>query len=178
MSFFFFKTFAIITLLLSTKVKCEDIFKGIKKLSLNDNYFVTLNTGLYLFLVYPGWNISVSRFNSSVYKNDNDIIIIKELIYNNYFYVICLVNKYLFLFNEKNNITNSFLIEENDIIPSNYYELLPYKVIGKKIQFFIYLNKTEYSSSYIFLFYYKISLETSKIEKIDSYILEYNIINK
>ena len=49
MSFFFFKTFAIIILSLSIKVKCEDIFKGIKKLSLNDNYFVALNTGLYLY---------------------------------------------------------------------------------------------------------------------------------
>ena len=83
MSFFFFKTFAIITLLLSTKVKCEDIFKGIKKLSLNDNYFVTLNTGLYLYNYNLLNRALITSFNSSIYKNDSDIIIIKELVYNN-----------------------------------------------------------------------------------------------
>ena len=174
----FFKILSITIILLHTKVKCEDIFKGIKKLSFNDNYFVVLNTGLYLYN-YNLLNCAlITSFNSSVYKNENDIIFFKELVYNNQYYIFCMVNKYLFLFNEKNNITNSFLIDEDDIIPSNYYELLLYKVIDKKIQFFIYLNKTEYSSSYITLFYYKISLETSKMEKIDSYILEYNIINK
>ena len=174
MSFFFFKTFAIITLSLSIKVKCEDIFNGIKKLSLNDNYFVALNTGLYLYNYNLLNRALITSFNSSVYKNDNDIIIIKELIYNNYFYVICLVNKYLFLFNEKNNITNSFLMDEDDIIPSNYYDLLPYKVINNLIQFFISLNK----SSSITLFYFIISLETSKMEKSNQFNNEINVINK
>jgi len=45
----FFKILAIIIILLPTKLKCEDIFKGIKKLSLDDNYFVVLNIGLYLY---------------------------------------------------------------------------------------------------------------------------------
>ena len=174
MSFFFFKILSITIILLHTKVKCEDIFKGIKKLSLNDNYFVALNTGLYLYNYNLLNRALITSFNSSVYKNDNDIIIIKELIYNNYFYVICLVNKYLFLFNEKNNITNSFLIDEDDIIPSNYYDLLPYKVINNLIQFFISLNK----SSSITLFYFIISLETSKMEKSNQFNNEINVINK
>ena len=55
-----------------------------------------------------------NSFNSSVFKNNNDIIIIKELVYNNYYFIFYMVNKYLFLFNEKNNITNSFLIDEDD----------------------------------------------------------------
>jgi len=108
-----------------------------------------------------------------VYKNDNDIIIIKELVYDNYYFIFCMVNKYLFLFNEKNNITNSFLLNENDITPSNYYDLLPDKVSNNIIQFIISLNK----NSYITLFYYLISLETSKMVKISILNLGYNVYN-
>ena len=170
-----FFTFEIIILLLSTKVKCEDIFKGIKKLSLDDNYFVALTTGLYLYN-YNLLNYAlITRFNSSVYKNEKDIIIIKELVFNHYYFIFCLVNKYLFLFNEKNNLTNSFFLNEDDIAPSNYYDLLPYKISNNIIRFFISLNK---NISNINFFYYKISLETSKMEKINTFYTINNIINK
>ena len=163
----FFKPFGFIIFFLLNKVKCVDIFKGILKLSLNDNYFVALNTGLFLYN-YNLLNYAlITNFNSSVYKNDNnDIIIIKEFLYNKQYYIFCMVNKYLFLFNEKSNITNTFLIDEDDIISTNYYELLPYKVDNNKIYFFISLNK---GTSDIFLFYYKILLEASKMEKISSF---------
>ena len=62
----------------------------------------------------------ITSFNSSVYKNENDIIFFKELVYNNQYYIFCMVNKYLFLFNEKYNITNSFFIDDDDIIQTNY----------------------------------------------------------
>ena len=172
----FFKPFGFIIFFLLNKVKCVDIFKGILKLSLNDNYFVALNTGLFLYN-YNLLNYAlITNFNSSVYKNDdNDIIIIKEFLHNKQYYIFCMVNKYLFLFNEKSNITNTFLIDEDDIISTNYYELLPYKVDNNKIYFFISLNK---GTSDIFLFYYKILLEASKMEKISSLILHTKVINK
>ena len=85
-----------------------------------------------------------------------------------------MVNKYLFLFNEKNNITNSFLIDNDYIIPSNYHDLLPYKISNNIIRFLISLNK---NSDIIFL-YYKITLETSKMEKINGFYPEKNVYNK
>jgi len=170
----FFKILAIIIILLPTKVKSVDIFKGIKKLSLNENYFVALNTGLYLYNSNFLNRALITSFDSSVYKNNNDIIIIKELVYDNYYFIFCMVNKYLFLFNEKYNTTNSFFIDENDIIPTNYYDLLPYKISNNIIRFFISLNKDD---SYIFWNYYKISLETSKMEKLNTIYSDNHVIN-
>ena len=110
-----------------------------------------------------------------MFKNNNDIIIIKELVYDNYYFIFCMVNKYLFLFNEKYNITNSFFIDDDDIIQTNYYDLLPYKISNNIIRFFISLNKDD---SHIFWNYYKISLETSKMEKLNSLHSENNVYNK
>jgi len=172
----FFKGFIYIIILFSTQTKCEDIFKDIKKLSFDDNYFVVLDTGLYLYNSKLLNCALITSFNSSVYKNDNDRIITKELIYDNIYYIFCLVNRYLFLFNEKNNITNSFLIDEDDIISTNYYDLLPYKVENNFLRFIIPFNN---DTLRIYFLNYKISLETLKMEKINTrYITMNNIINK
>ncbi len=171
-----FKGFIYIIILFSTQTKCEDIFKYIKKLSFDDNYFVVLDTGLYLYNSKLLNCALITSFNSSVYKNDNDRIITKELIYDNIYYIFCLVNRYLFLFNEKNNITNSFLIDEDDIISTNYYDLLPYKVENNFLRFIIPFNN---DTLRIYFLNYKISLETLKMEKINTrYITMNNIINK
>ena len=172
----FFKDFIYIIILFSTKIKCEDIFKDIKKLSFDDKYFVVLNKGLFLYNSNLLNCALITRFNSSVYKKDNDIIITKELIYDNIYYMFRMVNKYLFLFNEKNNITNSFLIDEDDIIPTNYYDLFPYKVENNFLRFILLFNN---DTSRFYISSYKISLETLKMEKINTkYFTLNNIINK
>ena len=172
----FFKDFIYLIILFSTKIKCEDIFKDIKRLSFYDKYFVVLNKGLFLYNSNLLNCALITRFNSSVYKKDNDIIITKELIYDNIYYMFCMVNKYLFIFNEKNNITNSFLIDEDDITPSNYYDLFPYKVENNFLRFIIPFNN---DTLRIYFLNYKISLETLKMEKINTrYITMNNIINK
>ena len=139
-------------ILSSIKLVFSDAFIGIKKLSLFDSYFVVLETGLY---IYNFNNLDCSiilSFNSTVYKNNsNDKIIINGINDEYNSFILCLVNEYFFIFNEKNNKTNSYKM--NDIIPQNkkYYDLLPFKLESNNMSLiFVFYNN---ASKLIFYFY-------------------------
>ena len=110
-----FRYFLIIYLyyiLLSIKIVLGDKFIDIKKLSLSDSYFVVLDSGLYL---YDFNNLDCSlilNFNSSVYRHSNDKVILNELNDDDNSFISCLVNEYLFIFDENNNKTISYKIDD------------------------------------------------------------------
>ena len=159
----YFFILELLLLILSFNVVSEKEFIDIKKLSLSDSYFVVLDSGLYLYN-FNSLNCSIiERFNSSVYKlnNNNNRVILNELNYNDQHYILCIVNKYLFIFNEKNNKTCSFLLDIIDNSYYHYYDLLPYRFDNNKISFIIVCVK---ENSKLIFYFYNFSLN----EKIDN----------
>ena len=165
----------------SHKIKCDsslDEFIDIKKIPLNDNYFVVLNTGLYIYNFNTLICSLILKFNSYVYKEVNNKIVTKELDYKNKLYILCLVNDYLFIFNAHSNKTLSYKLNIEDIPNINYYyDLLPYKIINNTISFIIPFNKEENN---LIFYYFNFELNNNSISPNPNKILFDNleILNK
>ena len=112
-------------ILILIKVSFAGEFIDIKRLSISDNYFIVLDTGLYLY-----------NFNNS------DFAVI---------YIFCLVNENLFLFNEYTYNVLNYKI--NKIIPYQgyYYNIMPYKFECNNISFIISFNND--TDNLLFYFY-------------------------
>ena len=123
----------------------SNIFIDIKKLNLYDSYFVVLDSGFYLYNFKTLDCSFILGFNSTVYRDSGDNKIILDELHNEKdSLILCLVNQFLFIFNEKYNKTFSYKIEDN-VFPDNtnfYYNLLPYKIKGQKISFIIVSHKS------------------------------------
>ena len=89
--------------LLSIKVVFSGLFIDIKKLSSFNKYFVVLDTGLYLYNLNDNDCVLIRQF--SINKTVNDRIILDSLSDGKNHYILCLVDKLLFIFNENNNIS-------------------------------------------------------------------------
>ena len=114
----------ILFILLSFKSVLARVFIEIKKLSPYDSYFVVLDTGLYLYNFNIFECLIIQEFNNTIYKSKNNKVILQELNYENNSYMICIVNEFLFIFNENNNKTYIYQIKDNDITKDNYCDLL------------------------------------------------------
>ena len=124
-----FKNIIIIYLyyiLLSIKPTFGNEFIDIKKLSLFDSFFVVLDTGLYLYNFTTLDCSVIHKFNLTVYRSANNKIILNELIDEDRSLILCLVNEYLFIFNENNNKTISYKINNINLPNDKYYDLLPF----------------------------------------------------
>ena len=129
-------------ILILIKVSFAGVFIDLKKLYIYDIYFVVLDTGLYLYDFNTNDKGLIHKFKPNEFKNTtNDIINITELNYRHRAYIFCLINEYLFLFNEYNYKVYNYKI--NEIVPSQnyYYNIMPYKIEYYNISFFIALNK-------------------------------------
>ena len=151
--------------LLSIKVVFSGLFIDIKKLSSFNKYFVVLDTGLYLYNFNDKDCALVRQF--SINKTVNDRIILDSLSDGKNHYILCLVNKYLFIFNENNNRTITKTLNEISTYKSDdYCNLLPYKIEDNNISFITIFNN---GTSRLTFYYYNISLTenintTKKIE--------------
>jgi len=89
-------------------IKCQTYFKDIKKISFNNNYFVVLTDGFYLYNENLLNCTKIFCFNSSVYKNSDDKIILTKLEEESNSFVLCLINKYLFMMQKKTKLSTIF----------------------------------------------------------------------
>ena len=125
-------------------------FIDITKLSLNDKYFVILDTGLYLydsnFLICS----SIYEFKDE-YKESNNKIILKGFHYKSKAYIICLVNEYVFIYNENTYTILNYKIEQIILFKDCYYDMMPYKIENSYIGFIVVLNKD--NKNLLFYFY-------------------------
>ena len=62
-----------------SNIKCQTYFKDIKKISFNNNYFVFLTNGFYLYNNNLLNCSKIFSFNSSIYKNSGNKIILTKL---------------------------------------------------------------------------------------------------
>ena len=128
----------------------------LKKLSaLNNIYFIVFDTGLYLYDLNNQYLGLIHQFNQEEYGASKNLINITELNYRHRAYIFCLVNKYLFLFNEYTYEVFNYKI--NEIIPfqNYYYNIMPEKIENNNISFYIALNK---EATKLFFYYYNFNL--------------------
>ena len=114
----------------------------IKKLSFNNDYFVILITGLYLYDSNFKHCSLIHQFTEQEYiNNQTNKIDIAELYNEQKAYIFCLVNEYLFILDEYTYQLFDYQI--NEIIPFNdyYYDFLPYKIENNNISFIIVFNR-------------------------------------
>ena len=138
-----FLFFYLIFELLKNIVKCSAEFIDIKKVTIYDStYFVVLDTGLYLYNFNTFDCALIHKFNNSVYKNNpNNKFNITELTDKYNYFIFCLVNEYLFIFNAHNNKTFSYKINEYiNTFSNGYYNLMPYKFENNNISFILVCN--------------------------------------
>ena len=167
-----------ICIILSLKIVLSDLFVDIKKLNLYDSYFVVLNSGLYLYNFNTMDCSIILEFNSTVYKSSDNKINLTELYDDQNSFIFCLVNEYLFIFNEKNNETYSYKVDDiTDIMNiGGYYNLMPYKYENNNISFIIAYNQM---SAFLYFFYYNFPLNDSinePKEKMIVFSIEDNMI--
>ena len=157
------------------KIVSAGIFIDIKKLSISDNYFVVLDTGLYLYNLTNSDCALLHEFNDIEFRAFNNIINITELYNEHKAFILCLVNEYLFIFNEYNYKITNFKI--NEIIPFNnyYYNIIPYKIENNNISFFIAFNK---DIDNLYFYFYNFNLNDGINEPKIIIFDEMNIQNK
>ena len=149
----------IIYLLILIKAIYSESFIDMKKLSHNDYYFVILDTGLYLYdstiencsLIYQFNNEELNKEN--IEKNK---INITELYNVQKAYIFCLINEYLFIFNEYNYKLLNYSINEIATFKNGeYYNLMPYNIENNNISFIIAFNN---DTNYLLFYFYNFNL--------------------
>ena len=138
-------------ILILIKVSFAGVFIDLKKLYIYDIYFVVLDTGLYLYDFNTNDKGLIHKFKPNEFKNTtNDVINITELNYRHRAYIFCLINEYLFLFNEYTYRVYNYEINEIESFKNYYYNIMPYKIENYNISFFIALNKDKTKLEFYF----------------------------
>ena len=150
-------------------------FIDIKKLSLYDIYFVVLDTGLYLYDFNNEDFAKIHNFNNDEYKDNNNKINIAEIYNKNKAYIFCLVNEYLFLFNEYTYKIWKYKINKIDHSTDYYYNIMPYKIENSNISFIIALNK---DITNLFFYFYNFNINEGINEPKEIIFDNMNIQNK
>ena len=161
------------TLISLNNIKCTTYFKDIKKIAFNNNYFVVLTDGLYLYN-HNLLNCSkIFCFNSTIYKNSDDKIILTKLEEKSNSFILCLINKYLFIYNAKKNRIKYHLLNDIAIIRDNYCNIMPYKISGNFLSFVLVLSKK--NTANLNFYYYDYNINDKNIE-LKKEILYYNLM--
>ena len=171
----FKKEFYIIIILI--KVTFAGEFIDLKKLYSCDSYFVVLDTGLYLY-DFNNFECSfIHQFNQIEYRIDsNNNIILVELFYTYKAYIFCLVNEFLFIYNEYTyKLLNYSIKEIINFKDDDYYNIMPYKIENNNIYFIIAYNN---DTTNLFFYFYHFNLNIGLIEPKIILFIDMNIQNK
>ena len=133
-------------------IKSGTVFQDIIKLSKEDDYFVILSSGFYLYNYNLLGCSRILSFNSTIYKNSNNAIILKKIEDDHNLYVLSLVNNYLFIFDFHKNKFISFNLNDIDASKESYCNLMPYKIQNNNIIFIIVTTKDSDLNFYIYDF--------------------------
>ena len=159
---------------ISIKLIFAEEFIDIQKLFSKEIYFVILDTGLYLYDL-NNLNCALIYEFKDEYQNTKNNIILKEFHYKYKTYIICLVNEYLFIFNENTYTFLNYKIQEISQFKSYYYDIIPYKIENNYIGFIVVINK---DVSNLFLNFYNFSLTEGINTQFEIPFTEMNIQNK
>ena len=146
----------------------SEIFVKLKKIN-SSNYFAIFNTGLYIYNYDFTQKMLLYEFNESqIIKNDEDkkTAIISDITENNNIYIICLVKKYAYIFNNINNELNLYYLS---LLSGNYdqkgviYNLMPYDIKNNNIYFILSFIYEKTALNQIIFLKYTINLKDNKI---------------
>ena len=125
---------------------CE--FLTIKKISSSGDYFVVFNDGLYLYDSNLIKNSRVFTFNNNQKIGNTDNFIISDLINNNQTYIICLIKKYLYVYDDsQKKIVNTYYLDKlsnSDYNDEKFYNMIIYDVKNNNLEFCIILLRDFY----------------------------------
>ena len=152
----------------------NQVFLDLIKVPFHNNYFVILNTGLFLYNFEVLDCALLYSFNDSIIRNSDNRINVTDLIYDNYLYILSLVNEYLFVFNINNNRTFCYKINNIDFTGNYYYNIMGYKAKKYNISFIIVYHKEEAKLNF---YYYNFSLRKGINEPKEIVIDDINIKN-
>ena len=164
--------------LIQIKVVFVEEFIDIKKLSVSDSiYFVVLDTGLFLY-DFDNLNCSVIHlFNEIEFRTgiNNNNINLTELYLGYKAYIFCLVNEYLFIFNEYTYKTLNYKINKINLFQGYYYNIMPNNAINNNISFIIAFNN---EPTNLIFYYYNFNLNEDINEPKEIIFNDMNIQNK
>jgi len=149
-------------------------FIDIKKLFLIEKYFIILDTGLYLYDSDFLNCSSIYEFKDE-YKKENNTIILKGFHYKSKAYIICLVNEYIFIYNENTYTILNYKIEQIHKFKDGYYDMMPYKIENSYLGFIVVLNK---DIDKLFFYFYNFSIKEGINEQNIISFSDMNIKNK
>ena len=154
-------------------IECSTHFINIKKIDFNNNYFVVLTDGLYLYNDNLLNCSKIFSFNSSIYKNSGDKIILTKLEEEKNSFILCLINKYLFIYDAKKNKIKYHFLNGIDITKDNYCNLMPYKINDNLLSFVLVLS--ENSLGNLNFYDYDLNINNMKIDS-KKYIPFYSLM--
>ena len=134
-------------------------FINIKKIDFNNNYLVVLTDGLYLYNDNLLNCSKIFSFNSSIYKNSGNKIILTKLEEESNSFILCLINKYLFFYNAKKNKIKYHFLNDVAITTDIYCNIMPYKINGNFLSFILVLS----NSANLNFYYYDLNINNMKI---------------
>ena len=158
------------------KSSLEDEFIDIKKLSIYDySYFVVLDTGLYLYDFNSKHFSFIHKFNQNEFKVSDNKLNLTECKNGYKAYIICLVNEYLFIFNEYTYTLFNYRLDEIYSFSDNYYNIMPLKAENNNISFIIGFYK---DIKYLGFYFYNFNLDGDIVKNNQILIDKMNINNK
>ena len=157
----------------------EVTFQKITKISLLEEYFVVLDTGLYIYNSNFSECSVIYNFNDSQKIIDNYDFTLEEFKNEQHNFIICLIKKYLYIYDY--NIKSIFIyyLKELDNNIGEYYDLLPYKFENNFLNFII--SFIDLNDNCIKIIYYDFNLQEDKVyyinikslSKINSFFQEF-----
>ena len=155
----------------------EIIFQKIKKISLTEESFVVLDTGLYIYNSNFSECSVIYSFNDSQKINGNYEFTLEEFKNDEHNFIICLIKKYLYIYDYKMKAIFFYYLKELDNNKAIYYDLLPYKFENNSLNFII--SFIDSTNKCIKIVYYDFNLKEDKIyfRNIKSYVIDYNMFS-
>ena len=166
--------FIYIILILFTHLKCDSIISPINLVQLSsEEIFIIRNDGIYIYNSNLENSSTIYNFKDSQIinaKNNINNILISNFVCDNNKYLICLVNRFLYVYNTTNGNKyigkiNDLPEEENSDGKITQYNLIPYKIENNILFFIISLIKVPWMGHKILFLYYEFNFLDNIIKK-------------
>ena len=157
------------------------LLRSMKEISDNGDYFVVLDSGLYIYNFENSKRKTIATLNSSIFKTkeeDNRIVISKnEDSFSNETKIATLINQHLYIYTYGNSITNlEYLLIKN--FTRSLYKTFPFEIQinGYNLNIFFSLTDNAYNSIYIKTFFFQnySSIQIDEPKEISSDLIDAN----
>ena len=150
-------------------IPINGFYPKIKQLP-SGEYFIILNDGIYIYNNDFSKIIRDFKFQGVIENLEDKKTTISEFKNNNYFYILCLIKDYLYLFNF--NKTSLEKIDLTEYLSGNSYNLIPYKYEDDPPEIFnfiiCYMTIIDSEQNYLKFYNFQINSNDYKYKKLSS----------